>query len=61
MAAHLYLVNPPPIKGRTNERAQSGGLGVSRKMKPGEKVSVEILPHDFLYQAAVAENAGHRA
>jgi radical SAM superfamily enzyme YgiQ (UPF0313 family) len=61
MAAHLYLINPPPIPGRTNERAQSGGLGVSRKLKPFEKPNVEVLPHDFLYQAAVAERAGHRA
>lgn len=60
MAAQLYLVNPPARKGRTNERAQSGGLGVSRKLKPFEKTYVEVLPHDFLYQAAVAEQAGHR-
>jgi magnesium-protoporphyrin IX monomethyl ester (oxidative) cyclase len=61
MAAQLYIINPTPRKGRTNERAQSGGLGVSRKLKPGEKPFVEVLPHDFLYQAAVAEQAGHRA
>lgn len=61
MAAHLYLVNPPARKGRTNERAQSGGLGVSRKLKLFEKPYVELLPHDFLYQAAVAEQTGHRA
>lgn len=61
MRTHLYLVNPPPIKGRTNERAQSGGLGVSRKLKPREEIYLEPLPHDFLYQAAVAEKAGHRA
>jgi glycosyltransferase involved in cell wall biosynthesis/radical SAM superfamily enzyme YgiQ (UPF0313 family) len=60
MAAQLYLINPPPLKGRTNERSQSGGLGVSRKLKPGEKSFLEVLPHDFLYQAAVAEQAGHR-
>lgn len=60
MSAQLYLVNPPPRKGRTNERAQSGGLGVSRKLKPFEKTYAEVLPHDFLYQAAVAEQAGHR-
>lgn len=61
MAAQLYLVNPPARKGRTNERSQSGGLGVSRKLKPLEKEYVEHLPHDYLYQAAVAERAGHRA
>lgn len=60
MSAQLYLVNPPPRKGRTNERAQSGGLGVSRKLKPFEKPYAEVLPHDFLYQAAVAEQEGHR-
>src|SRR5262245_45059950 len=60
MAAQLYLVNPPPIKGRTNEREQSGGLGVSRKLKPGERAYIDVVPHDFLYQAAVAERAGHR-
>src|SRR5579859_538999 len=60
MSAQLYLVNPPLRKGRTNERAQSGGLGVSRKLKPFEKPIAEVLPHDFLYQAAVAEQAGHR-
>jgi anaerobic magnesium-protoporphyrin IX monomethyl ester cyclase len=60
MSAQLYLVNPPPRKRRTNERAQSGGLGVSRKLKPFEKTYAEVLPHDFLYQAAVAEQEGHR-
>jgi len=61
MAAQLYLVNPPARKGRTNERSQSGGLGASRKLKPFEKEHVEPLSHDSLYQAAVAERAGHRA
>lgn len=60
MTAQLYIVNPPPRKGRTNERGQSGGLGCSRKLKPFEKPYIEVLPHDFLYQAAVAEHAGHR-
>src|SRR5579859_2764961 len=60
MTAQLYLVNPPAIKGRTNERAQSGDLGVSRKLKFGEREYVDHLPHDFLYQAAVAEKAGHQ-
>lgn len=58
--AQLYLVNPPARRGRTNERAQSGGLGVSRKLKLFEKENVDVLPHDFLYQAAVAEQDGHR-
>lgn len=61
MTSQLYLVNPPARKGRTNERSQSGGLGCSRKLKPFEKERVEPLPHDFLYQASVAERAGHRA
>src|SRR5688500_15275166 len=60
MAAQLYLINPPAQKGRTHERAQSGGLGVARKLKPFEREGVEVLPHDFLYQAAVAERDGHR-
>jgi radical SAM superfamily enzyme YgiQ (UPF0313 family) len=60
MASQLYLVNPPARKGRTNERAQSGGLGVSRKLKPFEKPYIEPLAHDFLYQGAVAEQDGHR-
>jgi len=60
VTAQLYLVNPPAIKGRTNERAQSGDLGVSRKLKLGEREYVDHLPHDFLYQAAVAEKAGHQ-
>lgn len=59
MPAQLVLVSPPALKGRTNERSQSGGLGVSRKLKPFEKESPEIVPHDFLYQAAVAERSGH--
>jgi len=60
MSVQLYLVNPPAIKGRTNERAQSGDLGVSRKLKFREREYIDVLPHDFLYQAAVAEKAGHR-
>src|SRR5512140_2255637 len=54
----LVLVNPPALEGRTNERTFSGGIGVSRKLKPVEKDVVEILPIDFLYLAAVAEEAG---
>jgi hypothetical protein len=36
----------------------SGGIGVSRRLKPFEREPLEILPIDFLYLAAVAENAG---
>ncbi len=60
MERRLYLVSPPGLKGRTNERSQSGGLGVARKLKPFEKEPVEVVAHDFLYQAAVAERAGHQ-
>jgi anaerobic magnesium-protoporphyrin IX monomethyl ester cyclase len=60
MPAQLYLVNPPARKGFTHERAQSGGIGVARKRKLFEPEMFEVLPHDFLYQAAVAERAGHR-
>jgi radical SAM superfamily enzyme YgiQ (UPF0313 family) len=60
MTAQLYLVNPPARRGYSLERAQSGGIGVSRKLKPFERANVEVLPHDFLYQAAVAQRAGHR-
>jgi radical SAM superfamily enzyme YgiQ (UPF0313 family) len=55
----LYLVNPPARKGYSVERAQSGGIGVARKLKFFERTDFEVLPHDFLYQAAVAEEAGH--
>ncbi len=59
MSVQLVLVNPPARKGFTHERAQSGGVGVARKLKLLEKSSPEVLPHDFLYQAAVAERDGH--
>jgi anaerobic magnesium-protoporphyrin IX monomethyl ester cyclase len=59
--ARLVLVNPPPLRGRTNERTYSGGIGVSRKLKPFEREVVEVLPIDFLYLAAVAERAGAHA
>jgi radical SAM superfamily enzyme YgiQ (UPF0313 family) len=54
----LVLVNPPALPNRTNERAFSGGIGVSRRLKPLEKDTTEVLPLDFLYLAAVAEKAG---
>src|SRR5437868_4239257 len=57
-ATHLVLINPPALAGRTNERTFSGGIGVSRKLKPLERESPTILPIDFLYMAAAAEQAG---
>ena len=59
-AAHLVLINPPALAGRTNERTFSGGIGVSRALKPFEREEPTILPIDFLYLAAVAEKAGCR-
>ena len=53
----VLLVNPPPVRGRTNERSLSGGIGVSRKLKPFEREVPEVLAIDFLYLAAVAEEA----
>jgi anaerobic magnesium-protoporphyrin IX monomethyl ester cyclase len=60
LSAHLVLINPPALKKRTNERTYSGGIGVSRKLKPFEKEGPQIIPIDFLYIAAVAERAGAR-
>lgn len=54
----LVLINPPALEGYSNERTFSGGIGVSRKLKPGEVDQPMILPIDFLYTAAVAERAG---
>jgi radical SAM superfamily enzyme YgiQ (UPF0313 family) len=59
VTVQLYLVNPPARKGYTLERAQSGGIGVARKLKFRERADPEVLPHDFLYQAAVAEHEGY--
>jgi anaerobic magnesium-protoporphyrin IX monomethyl ester cyclase len=56
--ARLALINPPALPGRTNERTFSGGIGVSRKLKPFEQESPTVLPIDFLYLAAIAEKAG---
>ena len=36
----------------------SGGIGVSRRLKPWEREQAEIMPIDFLYLAAVAEREG---
>jgi anaerobic magnesium-protoporphyrin IX monomethyl ester cyclase len=57
-SARLALINPPALAGRTNERTLSGGIGVSRKLKPFEREAPDILPIDVLYLAAVAEKAG---
>jgi len=56
-ATQVLLVNPPPLRGRTNERSLSGGIGVSRKLKPFEREKLEVLAIDFLYLAAVVEEA----
>src|SRR5262249_35723936 len=56
--ARVVLVNPPALKGRTNERAFSGGLGVSRRLKPFEHEAPALPPLDLLYLAAVAEREG---
>jgi hypothetical protein len=58
MPPSLLLINPPALKGRTNERTYSGGIGVSRKLKPFEREATNIPPIDVLYTAAVAERAG---
>ncbi len=57
---HVVLISPPALQGYTNERTYSGGIGVSRKLKPFEKEGPCILPIDFLYTGAVAEQAGAR-
>ena len=54
----LLLVNPPELKGYTNERTYSGGIGVSRKLKPFERDATVLPPIDILYTAAVAEQKG---
>jgi magnesium-protoporphyrin IX monomethyl ester (oxidative) cyclase len=56
----VVLVNPPGLRRRSNERSLSGGIGVSRKLKPFERATTEVLAIDFLYLAAVAERAGAR-
>lgn len=60
MQSHVVLISPPALEGYSNERTYSGGIGVSRKLKPGEKEAPIILPIDFLYTGAVAEKAGAR-
>ena len=56
--ARVLLVNPPALKGRTNERGFSGGLGVSRRLKPFEHEVPALPPLDLLYLASVAEREG---
>jgi radical SAM superfamily enzyme YgiQ (UPF0313 family) len=55
---HLALIIPPAQPGYTNERDQSGGIGVSRKLKPGEEWRPNQPPLDMLNFAAVSEAAG---
>ena len=55
---HLFLINPPERKGYSNERSQSAGLGVSRKLKPFEKQYILLPAPDIMMTAAVAEKCG---
>lgn len=57
----LFLINPPSRKGYSNERSLSGGLGVSRKLKPFEKPYLMLPPPDLLLTAAVGEQNGLKA
>ncbi len=54
----LFLVNPPERKGYSNERSQSAGLGVSRRLKPWENDFLFLPPPDMMLVAAVAEQQG---
>jgi radical SAM superfamily enzyme YgiQ (UPF0313 family) len=54
----VLLVNPPGLRGRTNDRSLSGGIGVSRRLKPLERARPELLAIDVLYLAAAIEQAG---
>lgn len=56
--SYLVLVNPPAQAGHTNERDQSGGIGVSRRLKPRETWRPSLPPLDMLYLGSVAEEAG---
>ena len=56
----VVLVNPPRLRGRTNERSLSGGIGVSRRLKPFEREAVSLPPLDLLYLAGVAEQTRAR-
>jgi magnesium-protoporphyrin IX monomethyl ester (oxidative) cyclase len=55
---HLYVINPPARPGYTTERHLSAGIGVSRKLKPGEKDYVIPPAPDVLLSAAVGEKCG---
>lgn len=55
---HLFLVNPPPRRGYSNERSQSAGIGVSRKLKFWEKPYLFLPPPDMMLTAAVGEQCG---
>jgi magnesium-protoporphyrin IX monomethyl ester (oxidative) cyclase len=55
---YLFLVNPPERRGYSNERSQSAGLGVSRKLKPWEKSFLFLPPPDMMLTAAVGEQCG---
>jgi len=52
--AHLVIINPPALAGRTNERTFSGGIGVSRKLEPFEREAPMIVPIDFTPQGCVS-------
>ncbi|MCS6775623.1 MAG: radical SAM protein [Chloroherpetonaceae bacterium] len=55
---YLFLVNPPERRGYSNERSQSAGLGVSRKLKPWEKSFLFLPPPDMMLVAAIGEQSG---
>lgn len=58
---YLFLVNPPERRGYSNERSQSAGLGVSRKLKFWEKPYLFLPPPDMMLTAAVGEQSGLKA
>ncbi len=55
---YLFLVNPPERRGYSNERSQSAGLGVSRKLKFWEKPFLFLPPPDMMLTAAIGEQSG---
>src|ERR1044072_6264028 len=55
---YLFLVNPPERRGYSNERSQSAGIGVSRKLKFWEKPFLFLPPPDMMLTAAVGEQCG---
>lgn len=56
--SQLFLINPPAQPGHTNERDQSGGIGVSRKLKPREAWRPGLPALDMLNLGAVAQHLG---